>query len=418
MSLSRRQALGLGGGAVATLIAARAVQQGVIPLGSSPALAAWEDWARGRHRGPLALVSAGLLAASPHNTQPWRFAVSRFGVDIFEVPERTLGAMDPFGRERLAGLGGAIHNMALASTRIGRNARVRLLPDEGNPLHVARIELGPAGEAAPPPHPLLAAIGRRHTHRGNWTGAPLPFKDLQALTDFPRPREIGLKLFSASSRMGQRFAALTLEATEAIIADPAMMEASHHWFRHRRRDQDRLKDGLTVATSGTPPFLAALARMGPELDAATEGRYWLEATGESQLPTASLFGVLVAADPHDRRQALQAGMAWQRLHLIATQRGLVAQPLNQLPEVTDRARQTGTQDRLGPALARLLGEDRRRTTFAFRIGRASAAAGASLRRPVSEVLGPPARLAFEVDRARAETVARDAELVRRIAEGP
>jgi hypothetical protein len=117
--IARRQLLiGAGGLAVGGL-GARAWQQGLLG-GDNPALHAWDEWANQRQRGPLKLVGAGVLASSPHNTQPWAFAIGRFGVDIFEVPGRNLGTMDPFGRERLAGLGGAIHNMALASTALGR----------------------------------------------------------------------------------------------------------------------------------------------------------------------------------------------------------------------------------------------------------------------------------------------------------
>ena len=165
--MNRRSVLKWAGGTAAVLTAGgvfRAWDQGLIGDPDRPGLHAWDDWNRRRYAGELALISAGLLAASPHNTQPWRFAVGRFGVDVFEEPQRALGAMDPFGRERILGLGAAVHNMALATTFIGRPAVVRLLPDPVNPQHVARIELGSG--AGPPPHPLLGAIGHRHTDRG------------------------------------------------------------------------------------------------------------------------------------------------------------------------------------------------------------------------------------------------------------
>lgn len=417
MSLSRRQALGISAGGVTALLGVRAFDQGVIRLSDDPALAAWKDWAGKRHSGPLALVSAGLLAASPHNSQPWHFAVGRRGVDLFEDPARSLGAMDPFGRERLAGLGAAIHNMALASTRLGRLATVRLLPDPESPAHVARIELDTESAGAPPPHPLLPAIAARHTHRGGWTGAPLSREDIAALLDFPRPPEIAVHIFSASSAAGQRFAALTLEATQAITEDSAMMEASHRWFRHSRRAQEMFKDGLTLATSGTPPLLAAAAAMLPPMSAAREGQYWLSATRDVHLPTASIFGIITAADPWDRRQALHAGIAWQRLHLIAAARGLAAQPLNQIPEIIDRQRQRGQPGSFAAAMATRPAGSAMRPTFAFRLGHADAPASPSLRRPVSAVIGPPARLGYEIENARAETAARDAQLMRRIAGG-
>jgi hypothetical protein len=416
MTISRRQLLSIGGSGLGLLSGAaliRALDQGVIRFSDPPGLQAWQDWNDRRHSGPLALVAAGLLAASPHNSQPWRFAIGRLGVDLFEVPERNLGALDPFGRERLAGLGAAIHNMALASTLIGRLATVRLLPDPGNPQHMARIELDSASAAAPPPHPLLPAIGRRHTHRGLWTGVPLTAAERSALLDFPRPSDIGITLFAPASPAGRRFAALTREATAAITEDPAMIAASSRWMRHNRREADRRKDGLTLATSGLPPLLAAAGAMLPAPGPETENHYWRQNTADVHLPSASLFGLIHLPHPPSPRQALHIGMAWQRLHLIATSLALAAHPLNQLPEMIDReaARQRPPQF---AAAARPLLPAGLHPAFAFRLGRAEAPAGPSLRRPVSEVVGAPARLGYEVERSAAETAIRDAQLRHRL----
>jgi nitroreductase len=408
--ISRRSLVRGAGGALLLGGAAglvRAIDQGLIIDFDRPGLRAWQDWRLRRYQGPLALASAGVLAASPHNTQPWRFAVGRLGVDVFEVPERALGAMDPFGRERLAGLGAAIHNMALAASSLGREAAVTLLPDAANPVHVARIELGPEGGRVPP-HPLLAAIGNRHTHRGGWSGAPLAGADIAALLRFPMPPGLAIPVFAAASARGQAFAETTLAATAAIVGDAEMSVAGHAWFRHSRRAQDRYMDGIGLATSGVAPALGFAGAMLPPQSAAESGRYWLAATADTALPTASVFGLITVADPWDRRQGLLAGMAWQRLHLQATALGLVAQPLNQLPEMIDRERQLGRPAQFARAADRLLDDPAQRPAFAFRLGRAAGTAPASQRRPVSLVMGEPARIGYDIDRARAETAANEA----------
>jgi nitroreductase len=61
------------------------------------------------------LVSAGVLEASPHNSQPWRFSVSRDQILLYAVFGRKIGAMDPFEREMFIGLGCALENMVIAA---------------------------------------------------------------------------------------------------------------------------------------------------------------------------------------------------------------------------------------------------------------------------------------------------------------
>jgi hypothetical protein len=94
--------------------------------------------------------------------------------------------------------------------------------------------------------------------------------------------------------------------------------------------------------------------------------------------------------------------------------GLAAQPLNQLPEMIDRDRQLGRKPHFALAADALLDDTAWRPTFALRIGNPLVPALASPRRPVSEVLGGPARLDWDVEQARAETAAQDAALRRRL----
>jgi len=56
--------------------------------------------------------------------------------------------------------------------------------------------------------------------------------------------------------------------------------------------------------------------------------------------------MLLVRDRLDMRTAIQAGRAWQRLHLAATANGLAAQPLNQPVEWIDRAAMLGRGRRL------------------------------------------------------------------------
>jgi hypothetical protein len=86
------------------------------------------------------------------------------------------------------------------------------------------------------------------------------------------------------------------------------------------------------------------------------------------------------------RAAIEAGRAWQRLHLAATAAGLSAQPLNQAVECVDRDAMLGREDFWKPAIAQFAGLPGWEATFMFRLGVAERAAAPSPRRALAEVL--------------------------------
>jgi len=96
--------------------------------------------------------------------------------------------------------------------------------------------------------------------------------------------------------------------------------------------------------------------------------------------------MLLVRDRLDMRTAIQAGRAWQRLHLAATANGLAAQPLNQPVEWIDRAAMLGRGDGFKSALAKFTEAKHWEQTFIFRLGVAERAMGPSPRRALDEVV--------------------------------
>jgi hypothetical protein len=194
----------------------------------------------------------------------------------------------------------------------------------------------------------------------------------------------------------REMAAVIIAATERIIADPEMSLDSFRWIRTGRRDIWRHRDGVTIETSGASRLVTVAGKVLPDLDAARTDRFWLKTTREVHTASAPVFGMILVRDRLDMGQSIDAGRAWQRLHLAATAQGLAGQPLNQPVEMADRNRMLERPDEFGRTLAGLAGAGGWEATIVFRLGFATRQALRSPRRPLEDVVQPLAQHAADV----------------------
>ena len=381
--------LGTGGAAIGAGLAYRAWDRGVWSAFSGEAYAPWRGWEADADEGIKRPLRAAILAANPHNTQPWLFKVAENEITIFADRGRNLGAFDPFRREMHLGLGAAVENLVLAARAFGLAAQVTpatvtLSPSPGDaPIPAVHIALSPA---PPVRDALVEAIAVRHTNRGAYRAdQAVGLETLQRLRDLVTSEAVRVA-YVRDREARRELGALIVEATKRIIADPQMSADSARWFRGGRRDVAAHRDGITVDTAGLSPVMTVAAKLLPDADAATADQYWLATTRDSQVPTAPVLGVLLVRDRLDMAAAIEAGRAWQRLHLAATLAGLAAQPLNQPVECIDRNAIIGRPDTFMAGLTRLAEATPWEPTFVFRLGFAERVAGPSPRRSLDQVL--------------------------------
>jgi nitroreductase len=384
-----RRAFLKGAGAAAALSVSSwyAYDRGVFSVGEGPAYEPWKDWRGDSSEGPLALVHAAILAASPHNTQPWRFRVADSFVELYIDPKRNVGALDPFLREEHLGIGCALENLMLAARANGYAATAALMPGSpalsGSEL-LARVDLAPGTRVQ---SELYDAIPRRHTNRSSYERhRPIPKDILAGLSQLTNQEEsVRIFLFTGEADH-QRIVKISSAANIELYSDPCVAAASEQWIRWQWKEVQRSRDGLTIDAFGLSPMAAAAAKTMP-VQLLNRIASKSQRTGyQDRMLTASLIGFIAVRDRYDRVQCLQAGRVWQRAHLFATARGMAARPCNEAVEMVDHERMQGRAPRYLSQLAEITGDPTWQPTFVFLMGYSTETAHASPRRSVQASL--------------------------------
>jgi hypothetical protein len=385
--VTRRALLkGFGTGALTVLVAGigvgsyRVYSNGVLDSGDGAPYDPWSHWRE--DAGGLGMVAAAILAANPHNSQSWTFAVTPTTVDVFADLTRRTGALDPFGREQMIGLGAAVENLVLAAQARGYHAAVALMPEPSDPTHAARVTLtpGPVTSSA-----SYDAIGLRHSNRGPYTNQAVSTGALTALgASVDGLPGVSVRWFTSASEMAT-MSSLLNDAASAVVSDQQQSQDAFAWFRNDRADIDSHRDGLTLDGQGLAPLMLSLAKLAPASTRDAGDAFWLDQTLTVHTRTAAAYGVITVADVTAPEQRLTGGRVLQRIHLAATTAGIALQHMNQVTERIDRELALGATATFGPRLEALLAPSGDSVLSTFRVGYPARDALLSPRRTVSAV---------------------------------
>jgi hypothetical protein len=384
-ALSRRHLLRLIGIGGATAVVAgtgalsyRVYDTAALSPESGNAYDPWQHWRDAP--GLLGAVGAAVLAASPHNTQPWVFAIRTDAVDVLVDAARHTGSVDPYRREQHIGIGCAIENLALACRARGLEPQVTLLPDGPTGLRLAEVAVG-AGQKAP--SPLYDAIGDRHTNRGPYEAEAIPLADLEQLVDRTGLPDLDVRWIidpTPRAALGR----LLIDAAAALCDDEQQSVDNFAWFRSNDDEIQRHRDGLTLGGQGFSPFVLSVSKLLPASSRTKGDQFWLKQTTTVHTATAAAYGVITTGSPDERATQLAAGRLLERIHLTGTSRGIALHHMNQVTERMDRERSTGAAPTFGPRFAELLPSGQQ-PLLTFRVGHPVRTAASSPRRSATQV---------------------------------
>jgi hypothetical protein len=327
----------------------------------------WQPSADPGARGtPAELVRLACLAASSHNTQPWRFELGRDSITILPDFSRRCPAVDPDDHHLYASLGCAAENLVVAAQAAARSALVRFDPASTG----VRVDLRPGAAGDPA---LSRALFTRQCTRTAYDGQPLTPQERQALESVPAEDGVGILLMLTEAQKAM-VAEYVAAGNTAQFADAAWAEELRSWIRFDARTAVRTGDGLYGPVMGSPDVPPWLGRLFMAFAFSADAQNRKDARHLRSSSAIAVFHSARSDPPH----WIAAGRCYERFALQCAALDLRTAFINQPVEVSA----------LRPQFARALGLGERRADLVIRIGHAPLAPR-SLRRPTADVIVAP-----------------------------
>jgi len=274
------------------------------------------------------ILTAGTLAPSADNSQPWRFEVEAEAVRLRVDPTRAHSVSDVDRALTHISCGAVIENMAVAAAALGQEARITLFPRPDDRDLVAELRWVPG---SPGSDDLARAIPDRHTNRKFYRRQAVPAAALDHLarearafpgaaldwlTD-PRSRAAALRLMRQAEAERFRREPLHQELFRTIRFDVG-------W---RRPAEEGLPPGALEVELPARPFFGALRHWAVMSTLNRLGAHRILGWRSADLPAriAPAFGVLTIPSA-SAESVILGGRALQRVWLRATALGLALQP--------------------------------------------------------------------------------------------
>jgi len=281
------------------------------------------------------LISAGMLAPSGDNTQPWSFEIDRAdGTIRIRVNEaRDRSPMNAGQRMARIAVGAAAQNVIRTARFHGRDAGLQIDDASG----ACEIRVGGAGDSALALDPV---IERRVTNRRLYDRSPVSPDVAARLKDLidsnsPIRTEWALRIDPAPQAEPLKSLAAIISDADAILFQiDAMRQAFFANVRFDADDRAAVPEGLSLGSLEVQGFDRTAFRMLPKLPgwlfrgARIAGQF---ATKTSAL-VSSASGVCLLIAPDDSPATdVKTGLAMEQAWLELSALGCAVQPMMSLP---------------------------------------------------------------------------------------
>jgi nitroreductase len=282
-------------------------------------------------------LAYAITAPNPHNLQPWLVDLRQPGMIVVRTdPQRVLAETDPYGRQILIGHGAFIELLVMALAKEGLESTVNLWPQSELPADlkawdaraVAQIAISKPSTAAAP-DALFDLILKRHTPKSDYdTARPVSSTILKALTDSNTVANVTV---GGTVDAGQLTAMRDLcwQSAQVELLTPRTYLESAKLLRIGPDEILNHRDGISI-NSAFVRFANAVGmvdRVAPLTDGSAA---YKTAMGRFEGHSRSAMGfVWITTAGNTRSQQIEAGRAYMRMQLKATELGVGVHPMSQ-----------------------------------------------------------------------------------------
>lgn len=267
------------------------------------------------------LVRYATLAASGHNTQPWKFVIQENAIEIHPDISRHFPAVDPSDRELWISLGCALENLMVAARAAGYAPEVTY-PDAADFIHIRLTTNTPQAGA------LFDAIPLRQNTRSEYDGQLVKVADLD-LVEAVEPG-IVLHFVTKPAELETVLGYVDQGNHTQFSVDKPFVAELIHWLRFNKKEALASLDGLYSPASGNPEVPRWLGEMMVNGTRPQE-----QAEADNKKLRSSAGAVVVASESDDKTSWVRTGQVYERMALKMTSLNIKSAFLNQPIEVAN-----------------------------------------------------------------------------------
>jgi len=297
------------------------------------ALAPWDMAGSADYADPrVRALSYAILAPNPHNRQPWVVDLGTPGeATLYCDLDRLLPATDPFSRQIVIGLGCFLELLRQAAAEDGFLLDVTPFPEgedaaalDARPIAHIRFLEGARVQR----DPLFAQVLARRSNKETYDTSRGVSNDTLEVLRVAAGGGLSADATNDTARV-QSFRDLTWAALQIEMLTDYTMQESIDLMRIGKREINQNPDGIELggAMFEALNIMGLMTREALEDETSTAFRQGL-AIMESHLMSAMAY-IWVKTPGNSRVDQLNAGRAWVRINLKATELGVGLHPLSQ-----------------------------------------------------------------------------------------